>query len=176
MPVWKTLHSQFLWQSKWYNLRQDRLCTPEGHEFTYTVVDHPGAVWVVPVTTGGQIVLVWNYHHPVEYWCYEVPAGGLSPGLSPQEVARRELLEETGGTASELRYLGQFYTSNGISNEIAYVYLATGVTLGEAQREPTELMEMRLVSIAEALRMAREGQIADGPSALALLWCESLLK
>jgi 8-oxo-dGTP pyrophosphatase MutT (NUDIX family) len=57
----------------------------------------------------------------------EVPAGGLSPGMSPEEVARRELLEEVGGEADELRFVGQFYTSNGISNEVAYVYLATGV-------------------------------------------------
>jgi ADP-ribose pyrophosphatase len=104
-----------------------------------------------------------------------VPAGGLSPSLSPEEAARRELLEEVGGTAADLRYVGQFYTSNGISNEIAYVYLATGVEFGNTQREPTELMEMRLVPVEEALRMAREGEIADGPSALALLWCERLL-
>jgi len=74
----------------------------------------------------------------------------------------------------------QFYTSSGISNEIAYVYLATGVELGETHCEPTELMEMRLVPVEEGLRMARdkrrvaiEGEITDGPSALALLWCES---
>jgi 8-oxo-dGTP pyrophosphatase MutT (NUDIX family) len=99
-----------------------------------------------------------------------VPAGGLSPGLTPEVVARQELLEEVGGTAAEVYYVGQFYTSNGISNEVAYVYLATGVELGGAHREPTELMEIRLVPVVEALRMAREGEISDGPSALALLW------
>jgi 8-oxo-dGTP pyrophosphatase MutT (NUDIX family) len=104
-----------------------------------------------------------------------VPAGGLSKDLSPEEVAQHELLEEVGGTATELRYVGQFYTSNGICNEVAYVFLATGVELGEAQPEPTELMEMQLVPVEEALRMAREGEITDGPSALALLWCEPLL-
>jgi ADP-ribose pyrophosphatase len=175
MSVWETLDSRFLWQSKWYNLRQDRLRTQDGHEFTYTVVDHPGAVWIVPVTADGQVVLVWHYRHTVDQFCMEVPAGGLPPGLTPEEVARRELLEEVGGTAADFRYIGQFYTSNGISNEIAYVYLATGVELGEAHREPTELMEIRLVPVKEALRMAREGDIADGPSALALLWCEPLL-
>ena len=108
-------------------------------------------------------------------WCYEVPAGGISPEGSPEETARRELLEEIGGTARDLRLVGQFYTSNGISNEVAYVYLATGVELGETHREPTELMEMRLVQIEEAIRMAREGEITDGPSALALLICEQLL-
>ena len=105
-----------------------------------------------------------------------MPAGGLSPGLTPEEVARRELREEAGGTATGLRYIGQFYTSNGISNEVAYVYLATGVELGEAHREPTELMEIRLVPVDEALRMAREGEVTDGPSALALLWCEAFLR
>ena len=175
MPVWETLDRRYLWQSKWYNLRQDRLRAPEGAEFTYTIVEHPGAVWVVPVTANGQIALIWNYRYTVDDWCYEVPAGGLGPGGNPEEVARQELLEEIGGIAAQLRPIGQFYTSNGISDEVAYVYLATGVELGEACREPTERMELRLVPVEEALRMARAGEISDGPSALALLWCERAL-
>jgi ADP-ribose pyrophosphatase len=176
------LGSRYLWQSRWYSLRQDHLRAADGQEYTYTVVEHPGAVWVVPVTTGGEVVLIRNYRHPVGDWCYEVPAGGLPPGLDPsarlgqsEEVARRELLEEVGGTAADVRFVGQFYTSNGISDEVAYVYLATGVELGASQREPTELMEVHLVPADEALRMAREGEISDGPSALALLWCEAVL-
>jgi ADP-ribose pyrophosphatase len=175
MPVWQTLESRSLWRSEWYNLRQDRVRTQTGHEFTYTIVDHPGAVWVVPVTADGQIVLIRSYRYPVDDWCYEVPAGGLSPDLTPEEAARRELREEVGGIAAKLRYVGQFYTSNGISNEVAYVYLAAGVELGTARHEPTELMEMHPVPVARALRMAHEGEITDGPSALALLWCEPLL-
>lgn len=182
MSVWETLDSHTLWQSQWYNLRQDRVRSQDGHEFTYTLVDHPGAVWVVPVTRDGRIVLIRSYRYAVQEWCYEVPAGGLPPGLDQsqrlvqsEEVARRELLEEVGGTAEHLRTIGQFYTSNGISNEVAYVYLATGVELGEPRREPTELIETRLVPVEEALRMARMGEISDGPSALALLWCEHLL-
>jgi ADP-ribose pyrophosphatase YjhB (NUDIX family) len=108
--------------------------------------------------------------------CCEVPAGGLSPGLTPEEGARRELVEEVGGRAAELCYVGEFYTSNGISNERAYVCLAAGVELGEAHREPTELMEIRLEPVDEALSMAREGEVTDGPSASALLWCAPLLQ
>jgi ADP-ribose pyrophosphatase len=175
VAIWETLDTKWVWQSRWYSLRQDRLRAPDGREFTYTIVDHPGAVWVVPVTTDGQIALIWQFRYPVGDWCYEVPAGGLAPGLTPEEAAHRELLEEIGGTATELHFIGRFYTSNGISNEIAYVYLATGVELGKTHREPTELMEIRLVSIEEAMRMARTGEITDGPSALALLWCERLL-
>jgi ADP-ribose pyrophosphatase len=171
--MWQTLTSRYLWESRWYKLRQDQVRTPSGHEFTYTIVDHPGAVWVVPVTNDNQIVLIWHYRYPVDDWCYEIPAGGLLPDLTPEEVARRELLEEVGGVASELHHVGQFYTSNGISNEVAYVYLATSVDLGEAHPEPTEWMELRLVPVDEALRMARSGEITDGPSALALLWSET---
>ena len=175
MAIWETLDSKNLWKSHWYNLRQDRLRTPEGREFTYTLIDHPGAVWVVPVTAEGRVVLIRQYRYTVDDWCYEVPAGGLSEDLTPKEAASRELLEEVGGVASEFCYVGQFYTSNGISNEVAYVYLATGVELGETDREPTELMEIRLVPVDKAMRMARSGEISDGPSALALLWCEPLL-
>jgi ADP-ribose pyrophosphatase len=175
VTVWETLDSKYIWRSHWYNLRQDRLRTRVGREFTYTLVEHPGAVWVVPVTPEGQVALIWQYRYAVDDWCYEVPAGGLSEGLTPEETARQELLEEIGGLASELRHMGQFYTSNGISNEVAYVYLATGVRLGEPSRESTELLEVRLVPAADALRMARSGEISDGPSALALLWCEPAL-
>jgi ADP-ribose pyrophosphatase len=87
----------------------------------------------------------------------------------------RLVQSEVDGTAAALHYIGQFYTSSGISNEVAYVYLATGVELGETHRVPTELMEIRLVPMEEAMRMARSGDISDGPSALALLWCEPLL-
>lgn len=75
-----------------------------------------------------------------------------------------------------MHFVGQSYASNGTSNEIAYVCLATGVELGQTEREPTEMIETKLVPVEEALRMAREGEISDGPSALALLWCAPLLQ
>ncbi len=99
---------------------------------------------------------------------------GPASELPSEEVARRELLEEVGGRAAELRYVGQFYTSNGISNEVAYVYLATGVELGKRPRADRTDGDAPGTG-EEALRMAREGEITDGPSALALLWCEPLL-
>lgn len=172
---YQTIHSNYIWKSKWYNLRQDGIRTPDGSELSYTVVEHPGAVWVVPVTPDGRVILEWQYRYTVQDWCWEVPAGGLLPGFSPEEMARRELHEEIGGVAGGLQYVGWFYTMNGIGTEVAHIFLATGVKLGEAHREPTEIMEIRQVPVAEALRMARSGEITDGPSALALLLCESRL-
>ncbi|HSJ52303.1 MAG TPA: NUDIX hydrolase [Anaerolineae bacterium] len=174
--MWECLGSRVLWQSPWYSLREDRVRTREGREFTFTLVDHPGAVCIVPVTAEGQVVLIWNYRYAVGEYCLEVPAGGLSPDASPEEAARRELEEEIGGTAAGLEYVGRFYASTGISNETVHVYLATGVELGEPDREATEEIEVHLVALEEALRMAHSGEIMDALSALALLWCEPLLK
>lgn len=172
---YQTFASKYIWKSRWYNLRQDEIQTPDGSRGTYTIVEHPGAVWVVPVTPDGEIVLEWQYRYTVNDWCWEVPAGGLLPGISPQEMAQRELEEEIGGKAEGLQYIGWFYTMNGIGTEVAHVFLARSVALGPSRREPTEIMELRRFPIAEALHMARSGAISDGPSALALLLCEPYL-
>lgn len=87
------------------------------------------------------------------------------------EVAHGEPLEEVDDAACELGHADQFSISNGT----AYVYLDTGIELRETHREQTELMEIRLLLVEEALGMTREGKATDGPSALALLWCEPLL-
>ena len=174
-PGYELLDRRTVWQSRWYTLRQDLLRGPNGREFSYTVVEHPGSVVILPITPDGQVVLIRQYRYPVNDWCCELPAGGLGPDSTPEAAARRELAEEVGGQAAELCYRGWYYTSNGISDEKAHVFLATGVELGEAQREPTESMEMHLVPPAEALRMARAGEISDGRAILALLWCEPLL-
>lgn len=170
-----SLGSRYIWRSQWYNLRQDRVRLPDGSDSTYTVVEHPGAVWIVPLTTDGQVVLVYQYRYAVDDWCWEVPAGGMQPGVAPEEMARRELLEEVGGEAERLRFVARFYTMNGIGSEVAQVYLATGVRLGTPQREAMEVMEVRLFPPQEALGMARRGEITDGPSALALLLCAEFL-
>jgi ADP-ribose pyrophosphatase len=159
-----------------FNLREDRVRTAEGRELDYTLVDHAGAACIVPVTADGQVVLIWNYRYPVGDFCLECPAGGLKPGISAEETARQELKEEVGGKAADLQYVGRFFTSSGITNEVIHVYLATGVELGKPEREPSEEMEVRLIDVGEALRMARAGEIGDGPSTLALLWCEPLLR
>jgi len=170
------LASQYLWQSRWYNLRQDQLRAANGLEITYTVVEKPVAVWIVPVTPTGNVVLLNQYRYPIDAWCLEVPAGNVEPEMDVLAMAARELREEIGGTAQQLIPVAEFYTMNGIGNEIAHVYVARGVRLGEPQREPTEHIMLRQVSIMEALEMAKTGAIKDGPSALAILLSESVLR
>jgi ADP-ribose pyrophosphatase len=173
---YKTIARRYLWQSRWYNLRQDQLRATDGREFTYTVVEAPGAVWVVPVTAGGDLVLIDQYRYTIDAWCLEVPAGSLEPGTSAASMAARELREEIGGVAEQIIPVTEFYTMNGIGDEVAHVFLALGVTLGEPHREPTEFIQLRQVPFEEALHMARTGAIKDGPSALAILLSETAIR
>lgn len=172
----QTIGSRIVWSSPWYRIRQDDIILPDGQAGTYNVVEHPGAVWVIPITNSGEIVLVYHYRYTVDDWCLEVPAGGLKPGLSLEETALAELQEEVGGTATSLEYTGHFYTANGICNEVAHIFIATGVELGETNQEPAEIMEIQKMPVDEVLQLAHANQISDGPTALALLLCEDRLR
>jgi len=170
-----TLSRRYVWQSRWYAVRHDELRAPDGHEFSYTFIEKPRAVWIVPVTAGHELVLIDQYRYPIGAWCLEVPAGNIEPGVDAAAMAERELREEIGGVAGRMVRIGEFYTMNGIGDEVADVYLALDVALGEPQREATEMIRLKVVPVDEGLRMARAGLIKDGPSALAILLCESAI-
>ena len=175
---WQRLETSRPYQSRWHNLRQDRIRLPSGEEITYTYQEHPGFVAVVPVTPDGQVVLIRSYRYTVDDWCLELPAGGTGDkmGASLLDIARQELVEETGGIPQVLEQVGWFYTMNGTSSARCTVFLARGVVLSEpTQLEPTEKSDVVLIPVAQALQMARDGRITDGDSALALLRCEAHL-
>lgn len=175
---WQRLSTSRPYQSRWHNLRQDQVRLPDGQEITYTYQEHPGFVIVVPVTSDNQVVMIRSYRYTVDDWCWELPAGGLGdkPGVPLEEAALQELAEETGGTCLVLDKVGWFYSANGTSDARCTFFLARGVELGGAlQLEPTEQSDVHLVPLAQALQMARDGRMADGDSALALLRCERLL-
>jgi ADP-ribose pyrophosphatase len=171
----RILSSRIVWACPWYRVRQDEIITPNGQPGVYNVVEKADAVWIVPVTRDGQLAMVYQYRHTVDDWCWEVPAGSVKPGISLEETALEELHEEVGGLAERLVYIGRFYLANGICNEVGHIFLATGVILGEPQHEAAEVMHIHCKPIAEALQMARDGQISDGPTALALLLCSDKL-
>lgn len=175
---WRVVETRYPFATPWIQLRQDEVAIQGRPPITYTYLHQAPAVYVVPVTTAGQVVLIRQYRYPVDAWCLEVPAGGSGDrlGMPLREVARRELREEIGATCGPIEPVALFYGANAHSDQESHVFLALKVELGAKQTlEATEQIEIRPVSTREALAMARTGQISDGSSALALLLCEDLL-
>lgn len=171
------IESHRVWECPWYAVRQDRILLPDGSEGVYNVVELDDAVWVVPVTTDGQIILLWHYRYPIQQWGWELPAGGgIKRAEDALPAAQRELREEAGGTANDWRFLMQVSTTKGIGTEHAHLYLATGVTMGNTEHEPAEVMTVHTFPIDEVYRMARAGEIHDGIGVLALLLAEPFIR
>ena len=176
MKPYQTLSSKTIFKNPWYQIKQDDVILPNGDQTIYNRVDKGDAVWIVPVLPDGRVVLINQYRYAIDEWCLEIPAGGIYAGQTAEAVAYQELKEEIGGETDFMHFIGKYWTMNGIGNEMAHFYLAKAVSLGEQHHEPTEVIELKIVEADEAVRMARSGEIADAPSALALILCEHLLR
>ena len=176
---WKRLSTTFPLVTRWLRLRRDRVRIEGKREITFTYVESPGAVGVVPVTGDGRLVLIRQYRYTVDEWGLEVPAGGMHDAgdASLEEVAREELRQELGANCERLEYIGYFYTAIGNSSQAFHVYLALDVALDDGQStEDTELIELQPRPVREVVQLVHEGGIKDGASALAILLCEDRLR
>lgn len=174
---YKTLNNRYLLQSKWRSMREDMVDIGNGKIISYSYVEVPRAVFVVPLTHDGKVVLIRQYRYPVRDWVLEVPAGSLStPDEDSTIAARRELREEVGGECAELIHLARFYSSSAHINLDSEIYLATGVRLEQEQQlEETELLHRVVLDASEAVALARQGGISEGQSAYAVLLAEPYL-
>jgi 8-oxo-dGTP pyrophosphatase MutT (NUDIX family) len=168
---WKTISTRETYSNPWIRVREDQVLNPSGGPGIYGVVEYKNrAIGVIPVDDEGFTWLVgqWRYCHERYEW--EIPEGGCPAGESPVEAARRELLEETGIVAAEIKpLLTGIQISNSTTNEVCDVFVATGLTFAEAQPEETEQLEVLRLPLAEAIEMVRDGRIRDSVSVLALL-------
>lgn len=153
-------------------LHIDTFADPDGRHFEREVIEHPGAVAVVPITEDGDVVLVRQYRAAVDADLWEIPAGLLDhAGESLVEAAARELHEEVGMAARSWQHLHTFYNSPGCSNEQVHIFLAEGLSeIGRNADGPEEEhMVVRALPLAEAVAMVRDGSISDAKTAIGLL-------
>ena len=144
--------------------------TPDGSLHAREVARHPGAVTILPLLDDGRVCLIRNYRVAVDQTLIELPAGTLEPGEEPAATARRELEEETGYRAAEVRQLCEFYVSPGVLSERMVLFLATGLTRGPARLEGGEQIEPFVVSWNEAMALIQRGEIRDSKTLVGLLW------
>ena len=142
---------------------------PDGRTVELEVVRHPGAAAVVPLHGDGSVTLVHQYRHAGGGMHYELPAGVLEPGESPESCAGRELAEETQLQAAVLQPLGPIHTTPGFTDERIWLFVATGLSPSPAQPDDDEYIEVVRVSGDDALAMCRDGRITDAKTLVGLL-------
>jgi len=151
-------------------LTVDRVVEPGGVTVEREVVHHSGSVVVLAHTGDGRIILVRQYRYPAKQSLWELVAGGLKPGEKPLAAARRELHEETGYRAKNLRLLLDFFPSPGILTEKMLLVEATDLRQAEAQPDPDERIEVGQFTPAQVMRMIRSRKIRDAKTLVGLLW------
>ena len=142
---------------------------------TLDVVRHPGASAVVPFLgdpsgDDPSILLLYQYRHAAGTWLLEIPAGRFDPGESPEQCARRELLEEAGCTAGTMERMTTIHTTPGFSDERIHLFMATGLTHGNSRHEADEFIEPTVMTLSAALKSIESGEISDAKTALAILF------
>ncbi len=158
------------------HLTVDRVRFPDGSEGNLELIRHPGAAAVVPFldppgSSDPEILLLLQYRYASGGYLYEVPAGlPAGPDEAWADCARRELTEETGYVAAQVQYLTRIYTTPGFTNEVIHLFTATGLTAGDAARDPDEFITVQAVPFSRALEMVRAGEIVDCKTVAALLY------
>ena len=159
------------------SLDVDEVRFPDGSVGSLEMIRHPGASAIVPLLGDGEsdprVLLIRQYRYAANGFLYEIPAGRLDEGETPMECAHRELSEETGYRAQRVEHLFTMFTTPGFTDEKIHLFLATGLTAGEAHRDVDEFMELVPTRLSKALSMVKQGEIQDAKTALALLYAAS---
>ncbi|MCI9597530.1 MAG: NUDIX hydrolase [Firmicutes bacterium] len=157
----KKISSERIYEGAILNLRRDTVTVPSGTAYR-EIVEHNGAVAIVPVKDNGKIVMVKQFRYPSGQVLLEIPAGKIDKGETiPENTAQRELREETGYTAETLHYLGKLNPSVAYTEEVIHLYAATGLTEGETEFDEDEALEIVEYDYDEAFSMAASGQLVD---------------
>ncbi|MGD8189112.1 NUDIX hydrolase [Brevibacillus ginsengisoli] len=169
----KTISSTPIYEGKVIKVKVDEVLLPNGNTSKREIVEHQGAVAVIPLTLDGKLVAVRQFRKPLELSIVEIPAGKLEKGEKPLDCAIRELEEETGYKAGKFEHISSFYTSPGFANELLHLYLATDLTVGEFHPDEDEFVELMHLTLDEAKQLHAEGQICDAKTVMALFAWEN---
>jgi ADP-ribose pyrophosphatase len=168
-----TIISRRVYTGRVISLDVDQVRFPDGTTGELEMIRHSGASAIVPVFDATKpdpdILLIRQYRYAANGYLYEIPAGRLDAGESPEKCAQRELQEETGYSARQVRRLTTIYTTPGFTDEIIHIFVAEDLADGIASREPDEFMELEAVPLSRAIAMVQSGEIKDAKTGLGLL-------
>lgn len=161
----KVLESDIIFRGKVFDLRVDKIKYNSGNEGIREIAVHPGGAVIVPVNENGKFIMVSQYRYPFQKFLTEFPAGKLDENEDPLDCAVRELREETGYKAGNVKKLGAIATTPGFCTELLHIYLAENLTPGSHNREEGEYgMEIKEFTFEEIEERISRGEIIDSKS------------
>jgi ADP-ribose pyrophosphatase len=173
--TYETIQSEILLRGRVFNVRRDQVRLPNGEVVQLNIVEHVGAVTLVPVDEQGRIWFVRQYRHATRGLLLELPAGMVEVGESPEECAHREIREEIGMAAGQLSKIGEYFLAPGYSTEYMHVYLATNLHPAPLPGDIDEFLSVETIPIKEAFHLAESGQLRDAKSLACLLLARPFL-
>lgn len=157
------------YENPWITVWHDEVQRPDGAPGIYGVVHFANlAAGVVALDEEDRVLLVGQHRYPLDAYSWEIPEGGVPDGETALDGARRELLEETGVAASGWQEIARVHLSNSVSDELAVLFMATGLSEGAATPDGTEDLQRRWVSFDDALAMTLDGRITDAMTVVAI--------
>jgi 8-oxo-dGTP pyrophosphatase MutT (NUDIX family) len=175
---WKTLSTKVMYDNKWIQLTEHDVINPAGGKGIYGKVHFKNkAIGIVALDDQNNTWLVGQFRYTLNAWSWEIPEGGCPLEHDILEAAKRELKEETGVTATQWTNLMCFHTSNSVTDEEGFIFLAEDLTEGESELEETEAdLKAKKVPLTEALRMVMSSEITDSLSVAGILAVARLKK
>jgi ADP-ribose pyrophosphatase len=172
---WKTLSTRMVYQNPWTLVREDVVRMPNGKDTIYGVIECGDCVGVLPFIDADHVVMVRQYRYVFkENHRWEMPTGGVKPGESLEQAARRELREEAGYQAGELKPLNSYFTSKSVMFETAHLFTARGLSQVEGVPDETEFLEVRVFPFSQVLEMVLQSEIRDSMTVIAVLLADRL--
>jgi ADP-ribose pyrophosphatase len=167
---WKTLSSREVYKNPWTRVREDIAEMPNGKQTIYGVVECNDAVGVLPFIDDDHVVMVRQYRYIFgENHRWEIPTGGVKAGETLEQAALRELREEVGYDAAELRFINTYFTSKSIMSEIAHLYIGCGLSKVQAIPDETEFLEIGIFQFDHIVKMVLDNEIRDSMTMIAVL-------
>jgi ADP-ribose pyrophosphatase len=165
----KTISTKNIFKGKIIKLRVDEVILNNDNKATREIVEHSGAVAIIPIIDKDRMFLVRQFRKPIEKELIELPAGKLEREENPKECALRELEEEIGYRAGKIQKLITIYTSPGFANEIIHIYVASDLKKTRINRDKDEFMDILKVSFEEVKDMINNGKIQDAKTIAGVL-------
>ena len=176
MRDWTKLTSKQIYDNPWITVEEDQVINPSGNKGIYgKVLFKNKAIAIIPIDEEGNTWLVGQYRYTLDEYSWEVPMGGGPLEKDNLDSAKRELKEETGLTADQWTQVMRIHTSNSVTNEEGFIYVASELTEGETEFEDTEALTVKKLPFSEAIEMVMDGQITDSLSIAGLLKVNTMI-